>query len=140
MNFFTYRPLTEIEFLSRQTMIFATGRRTSIGTLATITPADGLTFVLLGAQIAPLNVGVTSALEDYDVELRNEANVRCILGAATSIDASFDSSNTLSGQNVSFVRGDVLVGDGIKTYTLELVTLTTGILIAGSIWGYTRNT
>jgi len=138
MNFLSYRPFTEIEFLSNQNMVFSTGTRGATGTICTITPADGLTFVLLGALAAPSALGVVGGTMGYAVELRNEANVRAILGGAGVVHGG-TSSGAGFGHCPSFVRGDTLEGDGIKTYTLEVIAVV-ATTIRGSLWGYTRNT
>jgi len=140
MNFLSYRPFTEIEFLSRQTMVFATGNTGVTGTIATITPADGLTFVLLGAQVVVTGMSFANAnFTSYRVELRNETNVRDVLGGAASFPNAVSPSN-FTFQDRSMVRGDILEGDGIKTYTLELVQENLITRIDGTIYGYTRNT
>jgi len=136
MNF-VFRALTEIDFLSRQTMVFDTGSRTTSGTLATITPADGLTFVLLGAHVAAHSVASTGG-PAYLVELRNEANVRDILAGASSNSGGSSGGNSIS-PDFSLVKGDILEGDGIKIYTLE-VTGVSGLTVVGSLYGYLRNT
>jgi len=140
MNFLSYRPFTEIEFLSNQTMVFATGQRTTAGTLATITPAADLTFVLLGAQVSPIRLTASFPSQDYEVELRNEANVRNVLGGASGTEGTLlRAGYSLGNQGTSIIKGDTLDGDGIKTYTLEVITVVK-CTIAGTIWGYTRNT
>jgi len=137
MNFLN-RSLVEIDFLSRQIMTFATGSLGAAGTLATITPPDNQTFVLLGALVAPNSMVTVAGGLNYTVELRNEANVRSILATAC---ITFGGAS--SGANMvycpSLVKGDILEGDGIKTYTLE-ATIVTNCNIVGSIYGYLRNT
>jgi len=137
MNFLN-RTLVEIDFLSRQTMTFATGSRSSVGTIATITPSDGLTFVLLGAQICFTAGAFNQASENGTVELRNEANVRDILGGLGTAGGGSSSSINIQ-QAKSIIRGDILEGDGIKTYTLEY-TVSTGLTLVGTLYGYLRNT
>jgi len=138
MNFLSYRPQTELEFLSRQTMVFDTGNSAAVGTLATITPADGLTFVLIGAKISLTAITLASTAKNCEVHLLNEANIRDILGYAggTVINGA---GGGAAGDGISVVKGDILVGDGIKTYTLEIIAAN-GMTIAGTIYGYLRNT
>jgi len=137
MNILESRPQTEIDFLSRQNMVFDNSARTTIGTLATITPADNETFVLLGAHVSVTSLALAIAC-NFKVELRNESNVRDILSGANVIGGGSSSSQSLE-HDFSLVRGDVLEGDGIKTYTLEW-TVKAATNIAGSLYGYLRNT
>jgi len=139
MNFLSYRPFTEIEFLSNQTMVFATGERNTVGTLATITPAADLTFVLIGARIAPVTFSSGNLGVFCKVELRNEANVRDIMGShgISGAAALFAGGSTIA--DLSIIKGDILEGDGIKTYTLEVITIG-GMTVTGTIYGYLRNT
>jgi len=145
MNFLIYgkspqtiTTTTEIEFLAKQTMSFATGSRGSTGTLCTITPADLKTFVLLGALAAPSTIAVVGGAIGYTVELRNEANVRSIL-AGGAVTHGGTSSGAGYGFCPSLVKGDILIGDGVKTFTLE-VTAISGTTVKGSIYGYLIDT
>lgn len=139
MNFLISKPLTEIDFLSRQTMVFDSSSRTTTGTIATITPSDGQTFVLLGAHIAISNATwVDAGATRYTAELRNEANVRDTLGAG-GFRTSGQPAAFGFGEMSSIVRGDILEGDGVKTYTLEILQLAR-ITVVGTIYGYLRNT
>jgi len=144
MNFIIYgkspqtiNTTTEIQFLSTQTLAFATGSRTTTGTLATITPATGKTFVLLGASVSPSTSPILGACR-YLCELRNESNVRDFLGGTSSSIAAGGGGSAIS-QSHSFVRGDTLIGDGIKTYTLE-VTVIIAATVNGAIYGYLIDT
>jgi len=137
MNF-VFRALTEIDFLSRQTMVFDSSVRSTIGTLATITPAANLTFVLLGAHFACIGAGF-GASTGAALELRNEANVRDRLGFG-GFAAGGSSSSGSFGSDFSLVKGDTLDGDGIKTYTLEWTSEVGNLSIVGSLYGYLRNT
>jgi len=139
MNFL-FRSLTEIDFLSRQNMVFDSGARTTTGTLATITPADGETFVLLGARISPIAFTVLiNGTVRCTVELRNESNVRDILGSHGVSGAANLFAGGSAVADLSIIKGDILEGDGIKTYTLELTRISS-MEVAGAIYGYIRNT
>jgi len=141
LNFLQFRPLTEIDFLSRQNLVFATGERTSTGTLATITPPANTTFVLVGARISNLVWSSGTAAKNVTVELRNEANVRDILGFAGGT-VLFGAGGGGAGDGISIIKGDTLIGDGIKTYTLEVTSITAPVQVrvGGTIFGYLRNT
>jgi len=138
LNIFTYRPLTEVDFLSRQTMVFDSSTRAGVGTLATITPAANETFVLLGAHIFCTAASI-DVVGGVIVELRNESNVRDLLGFGGGVGGG-SSSSVNHGFDFSLVKGDRLEGDGIKTYTLEWVTETAVVSLGGSLYGYLRKT
>jgi len=129
MNFLIYRPLTEIEFLSRQNLVNEQDSVTTDGTMCTITPASDETFVLLGAKISPRFTGVGD--NNFRVELRNNGTVLEIGAMAGSPDAHRD-YNFIS-------RGNTLDGDGVKVFDLNVLSLVNTTL-HGVIIGYLRKT
>jgi len=132
LNIFTYRPLTELEFLSKQTLINAEGTRTSNGVIASRVTASGLTFVLIGAKISGSFLG--SGDSAMNIELRNNGTV--LETAELSIVGT-----VMSGVYQFISKGNNMIGDGIKSFDLNLSLLTSGeSTISGIIFGYERNT
>jgi len=129
---------TAIQFLSTQTLVFATSTSSSTGTLCTVTPAAGKTFILIGAHCVVTAGPFNLATESYAAELRNEANVRDSFGAVGSCGGGSSSSVNM-GDSYSIVKGDRLIGDGAKTYTIEVIG-STGQTVRGSIFGYEIDT
>jgi len=136
MNFLN-RTLVEIDFLSRQTMVFASGTRTTNGTIAAITPADGLTFVLLGAGISTRGIGGIAQVKQVLVLLENNTSTVDRLGGILSQFAEFGEVGLRVNTHV---RGDHLDGDGIKEYRLEVTSISATLTVEGAIYGYERNT
>jgi len=136
LNFLSYRPFTEIEFLSRQTMVFANGARTNAGTLAAIVPADGLTFVLLGASIFYALVTGAAGNRTAEVQLQNNTSIRDTLGSASN----FANTGGFGAHFTTHVRGDTLDGDGVLEYRLQVIAVNPNMTIRGALYGYLRNT
>jgi len=133
LNIFTYRPLTEIDFLSKQTLISLTASRTSNGVIVSRIIPAGQTFVLIGAAATS---GGTGGDNLYDISL-NMGGVLIEQCQQTHV-----SSSVSSGPYYFISKGRILVGDGVLTIDLDLAGLTGGGLttVQGSIFGYERNT
>jgi len=132
MNFLSYRPLTEIEFLSRQTKIRAVGVRSTTGTMCEITPADGLTFVLIGASVVYASGTATAA--DVQTRLRNDGST--IEEYSAAINTSLGDS---IGQIVFISKGEIMIGDGVRIFDFDITTANSQ-RVSGTIYGYLRNT
>lgn len=102
--------LSDLEFLRRKALdgdlIIVNGQRNrdSAGVITSFVPALGKTFHLLGGQINSENAANTV------VSLINDVNVKDIIRLSTS---------TLN-QFKFIITSDILVGDGIKDYSIEI--------------------
>jgi len=133
MNFSIYKPQTEIEFLSRQTLVNVTGSRTSDGVIVSHVPLSNTTFVLIGAKLSASGVGgdffFSGALRVNDV---NQELARIGFVAA---------GNGLPLIYEFILKGLTVVGDGVQAIDINLAGITgTNMTVAGIIYGYTRNT
>jgi hypothetical protein len=122
---------TEIEFLQSKSdssnLIIVAGSGTTTGAFVTYTPASGKTFVLVGAKVV-LNCTSTNPV---DVQLRNNGAVRELAFGLAATSAG------ISSFGYEYVtRGDTLVGDGAKTYDLNVSVNTDSHRFAGTIEGY----
>jgi len=131
MNFLSYRPQSEIEFLSHQIQTFAVGARTSSGTMCTITPPDGQTFVLVSATTTVARAGISLGVGT--ISLRNDGvAIETLRGVA---------GGDFPGYPIIFKsKGNSLEGDGVKVFDFNLVISSANIVVHGTISGYLRNT
>lgn len=96
----------------------------AVGSIATITPANGLTFYPVAAKCNCRQVGVGS---NGDVELQNDG---------VSIE-KWDLRTGEGQANYQFENMmEHLDGDGIKKYTLEAVTIDPTVEMYGFLQGY----
>jgi len=132
MNFFTYRPLTELEFLSRQTLVNVQGLRTSSGVITSRVTASGLTFVLVGAKVSSSFLGTGEG--DVRIQLR-------INGTVLETGLLSATSSTASSVYQFVTKGPIMIGDGVISIDLNATNVSSGnINLAGTIFGYERNT
>jgi len=132
MNFLIYRPLTELEFLSKQTLVNVTGSRTSNGVIVSHVIPNGSTFVLIGASATTgfITLGDANTI----IDLRDDGTV---------IESCTQGIN-LAGANSSYyylAKGYHIDGDGILAIDINLSSLTSGRnIVVGNIYGYEINT
>jgi len=134
MNFLLFRPQTELEFLSRQTLEFAVGEVDVNGTMCTITPASGLTFVLVSAQVS---IGRKSTTINVPlVTLRNDGTI------IEQIRGIGGGSGGLTGVQYIFQsKGNNLEGDGVAVFDFNVSALAANTArVTGTIIGFLRNT
>jgi len=132
LNIFTYRPLTELEFLSKQTLINIEGGRTSNGVLASRIIPDGLTFVLIGAKVSASFLGTGES--NFTVELRSNGTVLETAQLTTA-------GTAYSGIYEFISKGNNLIGDGVVLFDLNIAGLGSGDgEVSGIIFGYEKNT
>lgn len=117
-------------------LVFATGSRTTTGVITSYTPATGKTFYLVGASWF---LGSTSSntLAFDVVQVRNNAVVRDTIGG--SIWAASGGGGSYTNRATSHVKGDTLIGNGVKTYDLNLSTASAQT-VYGSIFGWIEDT
>ena len=131
MNFLQFRPLTEIDFLSRQTKSFAVGNRNSSGVMCTITPVSDSTFVLVGALLT------ISANSSILTTVTLNLEIDGIIVEQYVLKIAFSGGNIIPVNFVS--KGQTLDGDGVKVIEFNITTSNTQN-VSGTIYGYLRNT
>lgn len=130
--------------LDEGTLIIQTNSRTSTGVITSYAPASGKTFYFYKATIFPTapQGGASTEYGTNLVEIRNDSTVKEYLGTSTqqtSINNPYGSINKL--QSTIF---DKLVGNGSKTYDLNITALTAvggvTVTIYGTIIGWIEDT
>jgi len=134
LNIFTYRPLTELEFLSKQDLINEIGFRTSNGVLLSRVTPSGKTFVLVKAKCS---VGLLSTGDgDFQVQLRIDGTVidECQYDVATN--------GVWGALQYEFIpKGQTMIGDGVISIDLNVANLSSGVgRVRGSLFGYEKTT
>jgi len=146
MNFIIYgkspqtiTTTTEIEFLASADLVSAFGTRTTTGTLASIIPAAGKTFILLGSSLFPLSPGASNN-KSADVEVQNDGVGVELLGISGIRGASASLQGGIGGGARGVVRGVNLIGDGVKIFRLEAVVVENALQFGGTLAGYLIDT
>jgi hypothetical protein len=129
---------SDLDLLRRKSvegsLIKKAGERNTVGEITSYTPATGKRFVLVGASISVETSPVTGNLV---VQLKNDGTVVDEFGSGSS--SSF-AANGFSGQwsinHYSIVRGDTLLGDGAKKYSIDSETNSASYIVHGRIFGF----
>ena len=125
----------DLQFLQQKSdagnLIIVTGNRNTAGVIVSYTVPNGKTFVLYKAKT---DVKVTTITND-NMDLRNNGIIR-------DTNISTISGNTFNGvasatavSEQFIIEGDTLVGDGVKTFDINL-SVSGGNTVYGTIIGY----
>lgn len=129
--------LSDIEFMSvkqfKGKLKKVEGSTSSTGTITSFTPATGKTFYLAGAHVQQVAVTPVTVYS-WHAELKNDTTVVDNCGGNGS--ASFA---TYSLPQRFELKGDSLVGDGAKTYSINIVSNADGVTLEGMIYGFIEN-
>lgn len=134
--------LSDVEFMSIKQfegkILKGEGSLGATGTLTSVTPASGKTFYLAEAKAEFDSVTIATATQRARVELQNNAIIVDELYSSVRVSGSNFGAGT-PNQSKSIIKGDSLVGDGIKVYRLQVVVFTNYALVHGTIIGYIEN-
>ncbi len=144
------RKVSDIEFMSIKQFLGKIlknhSNRTTTGVITSVTPATGKTFYLAKASSFaysnPAGVNANQGDGDSVVQVRNDTNVNDVLGSgAIEVHASGVNQTGTGGisKTESSVGGDSLVGNGIKTYDLNLAVIGSDTTVYSTIFGYIEN-
>ena len=116
-----------------------TGNRATTGEILQITPATGKTFYLSGCAIY-LTGMANAANANLQVELRNDVTVIEELGGQARhwTSGSAASAGKAPEHTTGIVKGDSLVGNGVKKYVLQAIVIGSGSVV-GTLYGYIEN-
>jgi len=128
------RRLSDIEFMSVKQfegkLKKVQGAATATGTITSFTPATGKTFYLAGAQIQM--IGNTPTTDwNWNAELKNDTTVVDVVGSSGS--AAFA---TYALPLKFELKGDSLVGNSSKTYSINVVSNSDSVNLEAMIYGY----
>lgn len=131
----------DIEFLRRKeldgNLIIATSSNSATGDAASYVPATGKTFFLYAAKFT---VGTFFAEGSNPVcELQND-------GTNVETGVIVGNTDTAVGRSIAnptynfIIKGDSLVGDGAKAYTIDIISNAASVTIYGTIIGWLEDT
>ncbi len=114
-------------------LITVSGSSTGTGDAVAFIPATGKTFFIYASAVDFTSINLV--FHENIVELQNNGAIR------DTASISVDNDGTITPTKVHFIiLSDSLVGDAVKSYSIDIITSSQSDLIKGTIEGWIENT